>query len=655
MATDSSPFPQRAPSFTDRLSLELTLTLGTDSFTIPGGQVKELSAHLASYGFSASVSFWSRLEKKDEPLYEAFLKPDLARVRLAISGVFDVPDQAPPPLVLQGLVTTRRLTSEAHGSVEGEQRLFRRYTLEFADAAQVLWRQHRPTELYTGKTLADVLEAHTVDPIQLSLEWDLLKSQHPMLCLALGEDAPATSFYDFVLWYVSSRGGVWTYDNQEDRYLLSGSKPRSSKPKPLGATEVQQVELSLPPVPRHGTRVLNSFAVTPKTTDLERPAYAAPGVWREVLLRTPLTSEAEQREALEKQLLRNPEQRLWLAFNRFPSVPVHPGAGLKLAGDLWPPKLVGAGKPQRVRELFLSALASRPGPEFDTQMPSAGYQLSLSALLEAESDKVPLLPHFQPPRYPIYVEGKVHSPGGEETDKSYFLAEDKENSLLFWRVNVPLWNKTVSVPAEPNHFPGHFYFPPYKNSRVLLALYLDRAELHRFLDWGENVRLPQDGQGDQVLLGKNKKSQTAFTHDYQEDKPVWRLHRTSANDEQLIRFSEGNIYIEVKEDKAALTTTPTFDVTPQVEGAKAELASSVGGAIGETTAVYQGAMGAASAEIEGASAESMAALEAANAAVSAEVSAARAELSASLGKLSESGAALNAAVAEAKAALKGLL
>lgn len=654
MATDTSPFPQRAPSFTDRLNLELSLTLGTQSFTIPGGQVKELSAHLSTCGFSASITFWSRLEKKDEPLYEAFLKPDLARVRLSIAGVFDVPAEAPAPLVLQGLALTRRLASESHGTVEGEARLFRRYTLEFADAACVLWRQHRPTELYTGKTLAEVLEAHTVDPIQLTCDWDALTAQHPMLCLALGEDAPATSFYDFVLWYTSSRGGVWTYDNQEDRYLLTGSKPRSSRPRPLSATEVHQVELSLPPVPRHATRVLNSFAVTPKTTDLEQPQAVA-GVRRDVLLRTPLASEAEQREALEKQLLRNPEQRLWLAFNRFPSVPFHPGAGLKLEGKLWPPRLVGSGKPQRVRELFLSALASQPGPESDSQMPSAGYQLTLSALLESEADKVPLFPPFQPPRYPLHVEGKVHSPGGEETDKSYFLAEDKENSLLFWRVNVPLWNKMVSVPAEPNHFPGHFYFPPYKNSRVLLALYLDRAELHRFLDWGENVRLPQDGQGDQILLGKNKKSQTAFTHDYQEDKPVWRLHRTSANDEQLIRFSEGNIFLQVKEDPAALTTTPTFDVTPQVEGAKAELASSVGGAIGETTAVYQGAMTAVSADMEGASAESMAALEAASEALSAEVSTARAELSASLGKLNESGAALSSAAAEAKAALKGLL
>ncbi len=654
MAREWSPLLQNAPAFEEKLHLELSLTLGTESVTIPGGQVKHVSARLSSHGFTASVTFWTRLETEDAPLHQAFLKPDLIRVRLAISGVYDVPTQAPPPLVLQGIVRTRSLGSAPHGAVSGADKSFRRYTIDFADAAQVLWRQHRPTELHTDKKMSDVIQAHRVDPIQLSCEWDVLDAQQPLICLALGEDAPSVSFYDFILWFVHAHGGVWSYDSQKDKYLLARAKPHAGQPAKLGATEVRQVQVALPPVPRHRPRILNTFAVQPTTTPLEQP-QSATGLWHDVLLRTPIANEAEQRQTLEKQRLQLPQDLLKLDFNRFPSVPIHPGATLSLEGSLWPPGLKGAGKPQRVRELSLEAIASDPSPEKDTQVPTSGYRVLLSTLLERESDPVPLFPPFQRPRYPILVEGKMHSPGGEEKDKSYFLVEDEKNSLLFWRVAIPLWNKTVSVPAQPGHFPGHFYFPPYKNHRVLVALYLDHAELERSLDWGDTVRIPQDGQGDQSLLGKNKTSQTAITHDYQENKPVWTLARTSANDLQTVRIAEGTMLLQVKEDPAAPSTAPTFDVTPQVEAAKGELASSVGGAVGEVTGAYQSSMTAVSTDIQSASAESMAALETANAAISAQVAAARSELTGSLGKLSESGAAVGGAAAEAKATLQGLV
>ncbi len=654
MVPERSPLPQKGLAFQDRLSLELSLTIGSESFSIPGGQVKQISAHLASHGFTAAVSFWSRLEKADAPLHQAFLRPDLLRVRLSITGVHDQPDDKPPPLIFQGVARARGFISAPHGVAGEDAYSFRRYTIDFADAAQVLWRQHRPTELHTNKKMSEVLDAHRVDPIQLSLDWDALEAEQPMLCLALGEDAPATSFYDFVLWYVQAHGGVWTYDNQKDRYLLTRAKPRPGQPVALGGSQVRRVDFSLPPVIRHGTRVRNSFAASPTTTALEQP-QAVSGVWQDVLLRTQISTQAEQRETLEKQRLRPAQQRLELTFGRFPTVPVHPGSLLRLEGSLWPRGLKGSDKPQRVRELSLQAVSSQPGPEEDSEQTTVGYHLSLTAQLEPESDPVPHFPPFRRPSYPIYVEGKVHSPGGEENDRIYLLVEDEKNSLLFWRVTVPLWNKTVSVPAEPGFFPGHFYFPPYKNHRVLLALHFDRAELNRSLDWGETVRVPQEGQGDQSLLGKNQTSQTAITHDYQEERPVWTLHRVSANDLQTVRFAEGNMVIEVREDPGTPAATPTFDVTPQVEAAKGELASSVGGAIGETTAVYQSSMAAVSGDIEAANADASAALEAANAEVEAKTAAARSEISGAMGKLSESGQAVGGAGAEAKAVLQGLL
>jgi hypothetical protein len=222
-------------------------------------------------------------------------------------------------------------------------------------------------------------------------------------------------------------------------------------------------------------------------------------------------------------------------------------------------------------------------------------------------------------------------------------------------MTVPLWNKTVSVPAEPIHFPGQFFFPPYKNTRVLVELHYDRADLIRFIDWKEGVRTPQDGQGDQILLGQNKKSQTAFTHDFQDEKPVWRMFRTSAGDTQVIRMAEGNLFIQVKEKEEVGAPTPTYDVSPQVDAAKADLSASVGGAIGETSATYQGAMTAVRAKMKSAQAEVKASLGGARAEVGAKVGEAKSGLQGATSRLSKGIGKVTGAAQAAKAALKKLM
>lgn len=641
-------------SFQDRLKLELTLTQGGQSFTIPGGQLKHFAVRLSSHGFTASVTFWTALEKADASLLIAFQKPDLLQVKLAISGVYPLPDPAPTPLVVQGLAKTRGLGGTSHGSLEGSDRSFRRYTIEFADAAQVLWRQHRPIELNTDKTMADVLSAHTAGAIQLDHDWDVLDAQQPMLCLGVGEDPPSASFYDFVLWYTDAQGGYWTYDSQQNQYTLSQSKPAGAQAAKLPRTEVERVEVRLPPVIRHNVRVLNSFTGQTATDSVEQD-QAATGIQHDVLLQTPIAADVDQRKALEQTRLRLRQQQFQLTFQQFPTVSVAPGALVKLEGALWNPALKSSGDDYRVIELSLSGEALDPSPQDGPQEVNAGYQVELSARLEQKSDPVPNFPSYREPRYPIYVEGKMHSPGGAATDRIYLTLEDQKTSVSTYQVTVPLWNKTVSVPAAPLHFPGEFYFPPYKNSRVLLALHLDRAEIHRYLDWGDTVRTAQDGQGDQLLLGKSTTSQTAFTHDYQDSKPVWQLARVSANDTQTVRMSEGALLLQTKEVQGTTTTTPTYDVTPQVETAKGDLSAGVTGGIGEATAAYRTSSAAVNAKISSATSETAAALTAAEAEVNSQVATARSTLQGALSGLSGRTTPLSGAASAAKAKLQGLV
>jgi hypothetical protein len=639
-------------AFQEELKLELTLTLGGQSFSIPGGQVKHLSARMTAHGFKASVTFWSVLEKPDAAFFKAFQKPDLIQVRLAVSAVDSSVDPPPPPLVLQGLARSRRVVAEVHGVGKSGERVFRRYSVEFADAAEVLWRQHRPVELHTDMSMQELLDAHKAS-LQLTYDWAMLRQKLPMLCVAVGADAPGVSFYDFVLGYVAANNGTWSYDCQKNEYLLADSKPSSGKAAPLSRPQVQQVQVHLPQPIRHGTRVLNALAKGPTTTAIPQ-SQAVTGVSHDVLLRTPITSQAEQRQKLEKTRLQVRQRQLDITFNKFPSVEVFPGALVRLEGPLWPKGSTGTDEDQRVLELELEADSERPGRHEDQQTPSSLYQTRMSVRLESASDPVVTLPPYRVPRYPIHVEGLVHSPGGEPQDRRYLIVEDEKTSLAYFQMTVPLWNKTVSVPAEPIHFPGQFFFPPYKNTRVLVELHFDRAELVRFIDWKEGVRTPLDGQGDQILLGLNKTSQTAITYDFQDDKPVMRMLRTSGGDTQIIRMGEGHLFIQVKESPGGGPPTPTYDVTPQVDAAKSDLSSAVGGAIGEASAAYQGAMAASRAKIKSAQAEAKAALSGARAEVGAKVAEAKSNLQGAASRLSKGAGELSSAAAEAKASLEKL-
>lgn len=638
-------------AFQEELKLELTLTLGGQSFSIPGGQVKHVSVRMTSHGFTASLTFFS-LEKEDAPLFKAFQKPDLAQVRLAVAAVDPSLESPPPPLLLQGLVRRRRLIADVHGESKKAGRVFRRYTLDFADPAQVLWRQHRPIELYTDTSMAEVIDAHKAS-LQITQDWALLRQKQPMLCLAVGADAPEVSFYDFVLAYVAAHNGAWSYDSQKNEYLLADSKPSSGEAALLNRERVQHVQVHLPPTIRHGVRVLNAVANGPTTTAIAQP-QAAVGMSHDVLLRTPLPAQAEQRQKLEKARLQVRQRQVQVSFKKFPEVNVFPGALLRMEGPLWPAALTALAEDQRVLELELELHAQREGQHDELQATEALYELLMSARLESASEPVVTLPPYRAPRYPIHVEALVHSPGGEPPDRRYLIVEDEKTSLISFQMMVPLWNKVVSVPAEPIHFPGQFFFPPYKNTRVLVELHLDRAELVRFIDWKEGVRTPQDGQGDQVLMGLNKTSQTALTHDFQDDKPVWRMHRTSGGDTQIIRMGEGHLFIQVKETQSGMAPTPTYDVSPQVDAAKADLSAAVGGAIGETSAAYQGAMASLRAKMKSAQAEAKAAFSGARTEVGGKVAKAKSGIQGAASKLEKGVSDLSGAAEAAKAALKKL-
>jgi hypothetical protein len=149
------------------------------------------------------------------------------------------------------------------------------------------------------------------------------------------------------------------------------------------------------------------------------------------------------------------------------------------------------------------------------------------------------------------VEGKIVSEQGQEEEETYQIYQHSQTELDQYRVAIPLFDDIqVVVPFEPLFAPGHFYFPAYKDARVLVALDFHSTRIVGFLDWRPGGRLPMDTQGDHILMGKSADSNTAISHVYVDNKPQLNMKRTSKSDTEIIQLHEGTIILQTKEESS---------------------------------------------------------------------------------------------------------
>lgn len=537
--------------FEDRLEIKLRLTVGKKDFSILGGHVKTLKLDLQPYGFTCLMSFVvSTLEGHPDELFPLFVKHDLMKARLSMESRWQ--ERKLKPLRLQGLVTQKDILEEfvpEEVKVKGDPTFYRHYQIAFADPANVLWRQHYPCDLLTNKSVKDLLERHKGRNVSLKYDWNLLDEKHAINTLPLGIEGSEASFHDFVLWFVSSHGGVWSYDCSKDEYTLSASKPDGGKPVSLDKLDVEDFRIEFPQTIRNNVAVLNSYSEKPQRKVIEQE-QAVDGVQHDHLVRLPIASDYEQCKKLEQQKLRIRDHEISLTFKRFPKYIHRPGSLYTFKGPGWSDKIFPHGKVYRVRNVLLDASAVEPALSAGHNMEYANYNIEMKSHLELKSEGWVSLPQFEPPPFPIYVEGKIVSEQGAKEAETYQFYEDKETSLDQYKVAIPLWNnQQVVVPFEPNFFTGHFYFPDYKNARVLVALDFHSGLIERFLDWRAGARLPMDTQGNHILLGKTDKSQTSVQHVYVDDKPVLHVKRTSEKDTEIIKMVEGSLILETKEEE----------------------------------------------------------------------------------------------------------
>jgi hypothetical protein len=540
--------------FTDTLELKLTITTGGQSFEIPGGNIKTLKAALHQYGFTCEVSFLVSCEQATDELFSLFVKPDLMNAQLEILAHYNPKNLTLEAMKLTGLVMQKSILTEATVekiNLEGNPILYRHYQVSFADPAFVLWRQHFPCDLMTDKTVKDLLDTHKGSEVSLSYDWDALEKQFAIITLPLGAGLNKASFYDFVLWLVSSLDGVLTYDCNENTYKLSKVKAEDGQAVFLDKQDVADLRLEFPETIRHSANLLNAYSEDPRNDPIAQ-AQAVSGVRSDFLGRFPVSADFEDRKSLETRKLKVREHELHLTFGNFPLIPFRPGSLIKLAEQGWSQNIMSFGKDYRVRDIFLSAKSAEDEVTLDHNMTYARYTIDMESRLESKTEKWVSLPPFQPPMFPLRVEGKIKSEGGGANEKTYQIYQDQKTSLDQYKVIIPLFaSQEVVVLFEPDFLMGHFYFPAYKNARVLVSLNFHSGWIERFLDWGAGARLPLDTQGDHILMGKGKdaKSQTSINHVYVNEKPVLNVKRTSEIDTQMIKLEEGRLVLETKEEE----------------------------------------------------------------------------------------------------------
>lgn len=530
--------------FVNRLLATLDLELAKTKFSVPGGNIKNIHAELRPHGFRVSVDFWFICLKaqSEDKIFDKFIKDDLAKAKLTLDRKFDKVGATSEPLVLSGIVEQRSVAERVFDALSGEPILHRHYRLEFADRAQVLWKQHFPTNLYVDKKLTELIDANKPEGVTLTHSWAAGKVKYPVLSLPLGGAEQRASFYDYLFWLLDQHSAGLYYDYKTDKYTISDKKKEFGAVVSGEPGDVEELQLVLPPVSRTTVGVLNGYANASTKTKEIANTQKAKGVKREYLLRSTVGADLTSRVTLETKRHKALQPQARIEFACYPSTTMRPNMLLKF--DEWPATIYQSKHQYRVLEMDLHAAAESQMATDDAEDPSNSFEVSLVARLEKKEETRFALPAYEAPKWPVQVEGKVVSEVGEKPQETYQIYRDDKTSVDNYKVEVPLWKaQKVIATFEPNLGSGHFYFPLYKGARVLLELFHDRAEICRFVEWRPGARLPAESQGNHLLLGKKAKDQTSITHVYKDAKPQLSIDRTNGEDKQKLEVSEGRIFL----------------------------------------------------------------------------------------------------------------
>jgi hypothetical protein len=527
--------------------MSLFMTIDSKKYTLPKGSVKAVALDLSATGFQGKVNFIMSTEEKTSSFFLKFIQSDLIEIELLVAGVFNQPDPLPLPLKMKGLVTKKSVQEIPFEKVDTSPILYYDYEIEIMDSPQVLWKQHYPIKLYTEKKMSAVITDNSPEGGGPVMDWPELEKTHGHICLALGNDQTRASFYDFIMWYVQSRGGICYFDYLLQSLKISGKKQEDIPITTLDRDDIEDYRLVIPETLRNNIRIHNSSTENHSTVELKQEK-AVLGISHDRITRTTLATDLETLKQFEKKNLDIPLSEVHIVFKQFPPKSFLPGSIVEFSPEKWFKRISFSSKLFRVRKLGFHATAVHTETENNINAEHAEFNVEMTAKMEEKDNPARIFPEFKTPQYPLMVEGKIISEIGEKTDKTFQIYTDDDTSLEYYHVKIPLWDLDVRTPFVTDIATGHYFFPAFKDTRIVVDLFLHHACINRFLDWGEGTRLPMDSQGNHILFGKNNLSETSLKYLYEENKPVFSIKRTSETDTELIKMSEESIIFQTKEE-----------------------------------------------------------------------------------------------------------
>jgi len=395
-------------------------------------------------------------------------------------------------------------------------------------------------------TLKAFITAHTPTQITMVYDWDaVLTVQYPVLSLSLGSPLNQACFYDYLIWLVDSQNGVFSYDFTANQYTLSAAKNQSGVALSLNPLEVSGFQVNLSEVHRFQPNVLNAYSENPQTTAITNAAVTTT-IRRDYIARYPIAADMQSRVTLETARFQQHCHEVRVDYQHFQLQVTPPGQLVNFQGStLWNSLLFIQANNYRVKQWQLTVHAADQELMTDLNMVYSQYVMEHNLILEGSAELCVSLPSYMMPSYPVFVEGKLVSETGEDTDMTYQFYTDSNTSVNYYKVSIPLWTKqNVRADYQPNQDGGQFYFPPYKNARVLIGLGFNYAFIDSFLDWGTGTALPMDSQGNQLVMGKSATSQNIIKHNYVDSKAELQIQRTQDKDTELLQFSDGYILLQ---------------------------------------------------------------------------------------------------------------
>lgn len=533
-------------SFETSLTITLTLSTTLKSISVEAGKITELSLSHRADGFDARFVFW--VVGSDDPLFETFRGTSLLTAKFSIDRTFDLEGETAESIALSGLVVSKQVSERAFEDVAGQPVLQRRYTIEVWDRGRALWSEHYPTALYADKTLAQLLAANLPEGVSLTASATCTTATRPILAFGLGAGDRPASYYDFLQWLCDRECAWLVYDASAGSYELASAKKVATAPAvEVVREDVAELETVFPPIGRATVSVLNGSSKATVTSKALTNADAVTGVKRNYLISSSVAATLDARATREAARHAAPMPETHLTFRRYPSITMRPHQRMSFDEE-FSTTIFQHGKTYRLERIELTASALAETVSLRADEGASRYRATFRAVLEHVDDVAPRPRRYATPVFPFEVEGTIVSEQGNDGEATHQAYADAQTSVESYKIKIPVFESQVVIaPYTRSLMAGRFYFPAYRDAKVVVSFDFESASIQRFVDWRAGARQPQDGQGTGIQFGKKPSDGTSIVHRYEDQKPVLAIERLQDKDTQKITISDGTILISTQE------------------------------------------------------------------------------------------------------------